>query len=82
MITEKEIVKFRGDYYCIGLYRDDYSGNDTVFLRKLKLTPKGYEMKHLNETYNLNQEVFDYDHEVSTVAAAKAWYKETNGRYR
>jgi len=76
MITEKEIVKFRGDYYCIGLYRDD-----TVFLRKLKLTPKGYEMKHLNETYNLNQEVFDYDHEVSTCSAAKAWYKETHGEY-
>ena len=37
MITEKEIVKFRGDYYCIGLYRDDYSGNDNVFLRKLKM---------------------------------------------
>ena len=78
MITEKKIVKFDCALYCIFKIRDDWSGHDTVHLRKVnKVRDDYYTIKSPEGVKEVTTEVKYFQDQDAEFDKMRRWYHDT-----
>lgn len=82
MIAEKKVVKFRCELYCILLYRDDYTGADSLMVRKVRDSYRGEKCSPYVKTpegrISVSDAVMEYESDKEDYERLKRWYKETH----
>lgn len=76
-LWKKEVVRIYGDLFCYVENQDDFTGQITNGIRRVKNKNGMYYVLNMGQRLNLNDDVFRLQSREAEIKEALKWFKST-----